>query len=185
MVDGDDGVGAVVVPFDAATHLDAAVEALLRVRAADPTYPPQRDAPATRDAFSAWLLTGDALARWVVLSGPRVRGFVQLTRPHRYMTDFLRSVRYASAAEGFAEIGKLFVDPEAQGSGAGTALLRTASRYAWQSGRQPVLAVVATSTAARELYRRRGWRELGSFDGMHGDNRVLVEERAAHDEGDA
>ena len=166
-----------VVPFDVERHLGGAVDVLLRVREADPTYPHPSESGSNAEDLTAWLLRDPALARWVALQDGEVRGYVQVTEPHAYLLDHLESVEYSPrAAKGFAEVAKLFVRPLQQRGGIGGRLLEVACAFAWSNGFQPGLAVVTTSSAARELYAREGMRPVGSFVGLHGINHVFVDE---------
>jgi ribosomal protein S18 acetylase RimI-like enzyme len=65
-------------------------------------------------------------------------------------------------AGSLAAVGVLFVDPTATGRGVGTALLSTAVEHVFALGRVPVLDVVSESTRAVALYRRHGWRVVGT-----------------------
>jgi GNAT superfamily N-acetyltransferase len=165
-----------VVPFNREAHLDQTVQVLLRVRAADPSYPPPVDVEATAEAFAGWLLADDVISRWVALSDDRVVGHVALAEAHDYLLDFLGGTEFRElAGEGLCEISKLFVDPDVQRNGAGGALLATALDSAAELDRVAVLAVVAASEAARRLYARSSLTEIGTFDGIHGENHVFIE----------
>ena len=167
-----------VVPYSPADHLSQTVEMLLNVRRADPTYPPSVDAEFTALAFEHWLIVDKVLARWVALSGTKVVGHIALAEPHDYISSFFSSPQcVAMQHEPLGEIVKFFVDPSQQGRGVGATLLRHTIDSAWELGRQPVLAVVSESRAARRLYARMGLTELGIFDGIHGRNHVFLEEK--------
>ena len=60
-------------------------------------------------------------------------------------------------------IGVLFADQRHAGRGIGSALLRTATDFAREDGCAPVLDVVAHHVAPLNLYRRRGWQEIGRY----------------------
>ncbi len=60
-------------------------------------------------------------------------------------------------------IGVLFADRRRAGQGIGSALLHTATRAALENGGAPVLDVVAHHVEPLNLYRRRGWREIGRY----------------------
>lgn len=62
---------------------------------------------------------------------------------------------------GLACISVLFVDHTCRGAGIGSALLDTATAWIKASGRIPVLDVVSVHEEVIDLYRRRGWREVG------------------------
>lgn len=165
-----------VVPFTVREHRGAFVDVLLRVRGGNPTYPPPNDAAHTPIAFADWLCADVALSRWVAMVGPHVVGHVQLTPPHRYLTDYLATMPDDPYRDvSLAEIGKLYADPNYSQHGVGSALLAHARTQASASDRAPVLAVVDTSEAAYRLYRRAGMSEVGSFAGIHGLNHILVD----------
>jgi GNAT superfamily N-acetyltransferase len=62
---------------------------------------------------------------------------------------------------GLACISVLFVDHRHRGAGIGSALLDTATEWIKARGRTPVLDVVSVHEEVIDLYRRRGWREVG------------------------
>jgi GNAT superfamily N-acetyltransferase len=164
-----------IVPFDAESHLQGAVEALLRLRRTEGLYPPRGDVKATPGDFAFWLLSEDVLGRWTALVGGRVAGHVSVTAPHPPLSDVLGEMHQTSRTmAGFCEVSKLFVDPSLQGRGAGTALFEAATRFARSEGLQPALKVLDTSLAARRLYARHGMTEAGSFRGLHGKSLVFV-----------
>lgn len=165
-----------VTPFQL-HHLDDLADILLRVRAEYPTYPPQQDAQPNRASLTDWLLNVPQAKRWVALVDGQVAGHVLVAPAPDYIVNHLSRVYYQTPAHGLAEIAKLFADPQHHAQGVGGALLAHAQSAAWASGRQPSLAVVATSTAAAHLYTRAGMLDTGSFTGFHGVNRVFVCER--------
>jgi GNAT superfamily N-acetyltransferase len=170
-------VSLAVVPFSADEHLGETIEVLLRVRAADPTYPPPADVDKNAESFGAWLLNTPDFGRWVALVDGQVAGHVVVTGAHAYLSNHLSAVGYKPrATNGIAEVAKLFVDPSRQHQGVGSALFATACAFAWDRGMQPALAVVVTSYDAVRFYQREGMRDIGSFSGTHGENRVLVHE---------
>jgi ribosomal protein S18 acetylase RimI-like enzyme len=64
-----------------------------------------------------------------------------------------------------AEVGKLLVHPEARRRGIGTALMAEAEEVARTMGRTLLVLDTVPGTAAERLYRRLGWRELGTIPG--------------------
>jgi len=66
--------------------------------------------------------------------------------------------------EDLACISVLFVDQTCRHAGIGTALLDAATAWVLEHERIAVLDVVAQHRAIIELYRRRGWREVGRAD---------------------
>ncbi|WP_354214861.1 GNAT family N-acetyltransferase [Arthrobacter sp. UYCo732] len=165
-----------IAPFQDGQHLHGAVEALLKLRRAEGLYPPQRDVEATPTAFTGWLLSEDALGRWVAIVDGQVAGHISITAPHPYLTEALAGMGQVSPApHGICEVSKFFVDPTVQGKGTGAQLFEAAFRFARREGMQPALAVVSTSLAARRFYDRHGMIETGSFQGIHGENFVFVD----------
>ncbi|WP_426573463.1 GNAT family N-acetyltransferase [Aquihabitans sp. McL0605] len=63
--------------------------------------------------------------------------------------------------EQLACISVLFVDRTLRGEGIGAALLDTATAWIQGEGRIPVLDVVSFHEDVIDLYRRRGWSEVG------------------------
>lgn len=63
--------------------------------------------------------------------------------------------------DGLACVSVLFVGRDLQGHGIGGVLLDTAVAWARERGRVPVLDVVQRDGAAVDVYRHRGWREVG------------------------
>jgi ribosomal protein S18 acetylase RimI-like enzyme len=78
---------------------------------------------------------------------------------------------FASVRDG--ELMTLYVDPAAQGAGAGTELLREAERAgAW------TLCVLEANEHARRFYERHGWNAAGAAEECHGQPTVRYERRA-------
>lgn len=105
------------------------------------------------------------VAAWVAELGGDVVGHIALTRAPAGTRE---EVRRLGLAPGVAPLGmpcRLFVDPEARGSGAGRRLLETATAQAEASGMALVLDVMLKDAAAIRLYERLGWRALG--DALH------------------
>ena len=67
----------------------------------------------------------------------------------------------ATGTEELAELAVLFVGADVIGTGIGGRLHDTAVDWIVASGRQPVLDVVPVHAQAVEVYRHRGWREIG------------------------
>lgn len=165
-----------IEPFKA-QHLEGAVDALLHVSVADLEYPP-RSVPRGFDSYSKWLTGSSSLARWVAIVDGEVAGHVWVSKPHAYLLNYLESVGHVSNAfNGVSEIGKLYVDPRYSGKGIGKLLLQTSRAYSWDHEMEPALAVVTSSVTALHLYKKQGLKDLGSFMGVDGENRVMVDER--------
>jgi GNAT superfamily N-acetyltransferase len=65
---------------------------------------------------------------------------------------------------GFAELARVFVAPEARGTGGGAALLAAAERHARDHGAHTIrLDTRLDLTAARHLYEKHGYREVPAF----------------------
>jgi GNAT superfamily N-acetyltransferase len=67
----------------------------------------------------------------------------------------------AAGTDEVAELAVLFVATEVIGTGIGGRLHDTAVAWIRASGRQPVLDVVPVHERAVEVYRHRGWQEIG------------------------
>ena len=98
------------------------------------------------DDPAAWLSPPGLLGAWIATVDGRLLGHVALT---------------GDGADG-AEVGRLFVTPEARGEGMAVVLLEAATRHARTPGRRVELRVVEDSTAAIRLYERLGWTLLGT-----------------------
>ena len=157
------------------TDITAVVNSIEQVHRDGGIYPPAQDLGVGREGIRAWLMDESAEARWVAVVGDRVVGHVLVAPPHSYLTAHLASCAPEVDPGELLEVGKLFVSPSARGSGAGTALLHTARRYARTRGRRLALAVVDSSVAARRLYARDGFEPAGEFVGIHGLNHVLLD----------
>ena len=100
---------------------------------------------------------------WVAEVGGRVVGHVATERVDGYDDEILRCwVEGAGVDAAELEcVSVLFVDGNLRGHGIGTALLDLAVAAIRERGRVPVLDVVHQDGDAANLYRRRGWREVG------------------------
>jgi GNAT superfamily N-acetyltransferase len=67
----------------------------------------------------------------------------------------------ATGTEELAELAVLFVGIDVIGTGVGGRLHDTAVDWIVASGRQPVLDVVPVHDRAVDVYRHRGWQEIG------------------------
>ncbi|MGC5168973.1 GNAT family N-acetyltransferase [Luteimicrobium sp. DT211] len=134
----------------------ALVELLAEVHERD-GYPVRR-ANVRRE----WLWDDSFVGAWVAVHDGDVVGHVALAQ----------GLAGAGIPKGALGISRLFVTPRAHGHGAGAALLDAARAAA---GARPLgLEVTDTSTAARALYERLGWRRVGEgvadwadLDGRH------------------
>jgi GNAT superfamily N-acetyltransferase len=120
----------------------------------------QESYPVRPEAVSGgWLASGAELWSAVAVDGDRVVGHVAL---HPAGAD--DAGRQWAAATGapvdrLAVVSRLFTDRTVRGSGA--ALLDAAVHAAQVDGRTPVL-LVDPDGAARDWYRRRAWRAIGT-----------------------
>ena len=96
-----------------------------------------------------WLWQDDFVGAWVADDDGDVVGHVALAD----------GFAGPGVPEGAFGISRLFVAPRANGRGVGAALLDVARAAA--GGRPLGLEVTDTSTAARALYERLGWRRVG------------------------
>jgi GNAT superfamily N-acetyltransferase len=166
-----------IEPFFGMSHMYDTVQALLRVRESDATYPPPVDVDYGVGEFIEWLMSEETIGRWVAVIDGEVAGHISLTDPHKYLTGFLDSADYESdSMNGFCEVSKFFVNPKFQSHGVGALLFNHAIEFARSKALQPALAVIDTSSAARRFYAKKGMREVGSFNGVHGENFVFVDE---------
>lgn len=119
--------------------------------------------PVRAAAVSAeWLAVADELDGAVAVAGGRVVGHVALHLPDD--PDETGAVaRWQRATgrglDGLAVVARLFTDRSVPGSG--SALLAHAVARAAELERVAVL-LVDPESPAREFYRRRGWRQVGS-----------------------
>jgi GNAT superfamily N-acetyltransferase len=95
---------------------------------------------------------------WVAEVDGVLAGHVAVTTPDGEMAD-----AFARACPGraVAEVSVLFTGTAARGTGLGGRLLDTAVAAIRSSGRTPALDVVPAHSAAVQVYRHRGWAEVG------------------------
>ncbi len=143
------------------TPADVPVVVELLLRQQPRTRYPYRDPlPVPPEQF---VQRAGELAAWVaVLDDGRVAGHVAaLAVPD----DGLGRLWSAGADRDVADLGAvsvLVVDEDHRGHRLATALMETCEGWLAEQGRTPVLEVLGVHAAARELYRRRGWRPVGS-----------------------
>jgi GNAT superfamily N-acetyltransferase len=147
---------------------------------------------------AGWLAGGRLIGAWVATLDGQIAGHVSLSRPGR--GDAAPALADAGApgagapgagvpgagasAPGLvpaaaAMVSRLFVAPAARGHRAGAVLLDQAVHAARGLGCRPLLDVRSANTAAIALYERRGWRLLGSTEGVWGEDRVTILSYAA------
>jgi len=115
--------------------------------------------PVRPGAVSAeWLASEQELGGWVAVHGDRVVGHVALHPAEGAGVPTWQSAT-GRPPDRLAVVSRLFTDRSVPG--AGGALLTEAVVQARSQDREPVLQVDPDS-AARDWYRRRGWREVGT-----------------------
>ncbi len=90
-------------------------------------------------------------ACWVWEDGDGVQGFASGV-PH-------------DDASGEATLWALFVHPDAEGRGAGSALLACATDAFWRAGHRRLTLTTAPGTRAEQVYRAAGWTDAGRTPG--------------------
>ena len=139
------------------TDLDALADVLVQVHASD-GYPVEGV-----DDARAWVNLPEALGQWTAVLGGAPVGHVALLQP---MPDDA-SVNLAGGqgypTETLAVLARLFTAPSSRGAGVADLLMCEAEQHARQIGYDLVLEVLDKDQAALHLYRRRGWRSLGSI----------------------
>lgn len=102
------------------THTPSAVEGLLKIRQADPTYPPPHDADDTVEDFTSWLFNDSPVFRFAAICGDVVAGHISAVPAHDYLLNYCAQQNYISdKPKGLAEISKFFVNPDYQKHGVG------------------------------------------------------------------
>lgn len=137
------------------TDLDACVELLTAVHAADGYPMNMPDDPAT------FLVAPDLLGAWVAEDDQALLGHVALRSRTSAAVMEAAAAAAGVAAERLAVVARLPVAPPARRRGVGRALLEAAARRAVEIGRHPVLDVVRTHADAISLYDQAGWRRAG------------------------
>ncbi|KQT94851.1 hypothetical protein ASG49_02610 [Marmoricola sp. Leaf446] len=102
-------------------------------------------------------------AAWVAERDGAVLGHVAVTAPGDELAARFAATLPGVRPDELAAVSVLFVALASRGLGLGGRLLDTAVAHVRAAGRVPVLDVVPTHAGAVALYRRRGWREVGSF----------------------
>lgn len=117
------------------------------------------------------------LEAWVAEVDGVVAGHVAVQTVDDDELGRLGSVAHERPVDRLRCIGVLFADRRLPRRGIGSALLARATQQALLDGGAPVLDVVAGHREPVQLYRSRGWREVGRFrpDWLpDGDEPVLV-----------
>lgn len=140
------------------TDLPACVAMLARVHAAD-RYPVRwQDDPA------GWLTPKGLRRGWVAERDGRLLGHVAVCRPVGDLCATFWARRAGRSVTEAAVISRLFVAPEARGTGVGRRLLAHAVDQARADGWHPVLDVMALNESAVRMYDALGWRRLGTVE---------------------
>jgi GNAT superfamily N-acetyltransferase len=164
-----------IQPFDESLS-DSTIDALRSVIKTGDDYPPTHRVTDSDRVLQAWLNNCDLWSRWVATHKGEVIGHVLLCNPHKIIPHLNRAGYMGLSTNGFAEVAKLFVNPDFRSQGVGTELLNAVRREAWESGCQPVLFVVNPSFHAKPMYLREGFVEVIDFFNVHGLNTVMVDE---------
>jgi GNAT superfamily N-acetyltransferase len=112
-----------------------------------------------------WLSPPSLIAAWVAEMNGRPVGHIGLSRSEAGdVAPGLWSTRQGVSGDATAVVSRLFVAPGGRGHGIGALLMARAVREARGSGLHPVLDVLASDTAAADLYERLGWELLGTVE---------------------
>jgi RimJ/RimL family protein N-acetyltransferase len=107
-----------------------------------------------REAMWREAFADPAQGGFVAEHGGRVRGFASLCES-----------RDADAAAGTGEVGAIYVEPSAFGTGIGRELLRAATDALRERGyRRATLWVLEANERARRFYEKAGWTWDGTVD---------------------
>lgn len=110
-----------------------------------------------------WLTDPRPLRAWVAVLGNGIVGHVAVTQPgNGDAAPAMWASSPSAAGQPIGVLGRLFVDPESRGHAIGAHLITAASDYGNESGCRLVLDVLTKDASAQRLYRRLGWREIGT-----------------------
>lgn len=168
--------------YNKTQHEEQVVSLLLDLQDKDDNYPPRTSPHLTEVETRDWFNDGSRLQRRVALTleglpsanAEQVEGHVAIGPPHDYILKFLQSIGSPLGGDQLGEVGKFFVRRNKQGTGVGQLLFADALTLLRSQNLTPVLAVIEASTKAVIFYERQGLTCLGSFNGIHGINRVFV-----------
>lgn len=108
---------------------------------------------------AAWLSPPDVVEAWVAVDHGTVCGHVALVAG---LDDLEATELIGGSSHAWQAVSRLFVDPAAQGTGLGAALLRTVMHFARERDLNLLLDVVDRDRSpAIALYERLGWKLLG------------------------
>lgn len=135
-----------------------ALEAVLAAQQPASHYPFRWPLPfPTRD----FIVRPHERAAWVAVADDRVTGHVSVTAVEADDLGVAWAAGTGCPPGELDCLSVLFVDYRMRGAGIGSALLDTAEQWIFTRGRTAVLDVVQKHSAALEVYRHRGWREIG------------------------
>ena len=163
-----------IVPFRR-TYFDGAVTSLLRIRESGGNYPSSLDIVRSRKGAEQWLDSGGSLNRFVALVDGEVVGHIQIIASRPLLTAHLLSQSIDTLGnDGFAEIAKLFVNPDFGRRNIGALLLNKTFEVSRNLGFQAASSVVDTATAALRLYESHA-TNVGTFPTLHGVNVAFID----------
>ena len=112
-----------------------------------------------------WIAPEREFAGFVAISSgsDAVSGHVSLQNASGHPASPGWEAAVRRAATELAIVTRLFVDPSQRRAGIASLLLRTATRFAYESGRVPVLDVAQTNDSAIRLYDHLGWIRVGEL----------------------
>jgi GNAT superfamily N-acetyltransferase len=91
-----------------------------------------------------------------------------------------RLVGFGCGRPAKKDVWALFVLPEHEGKGIGTALLTRVETWLFEQGLDTITLSTAPGTRAEHLYRHRGWKEAGVTEGGELLFRLTRPKPAAH-----
>lgn len=136
--------------------LDAAAAVLVEVHASD-GYPVEGV-----DDPHGWLSPPGLLAAWVALLDDCVVGHALVTTPKPGDAAVDAWVSQGGHISQTAVGGRLFVAPAGRGQDLGTRLAQVLTDWAADNGYDLVGDVMEKDEAALHIYRRIGWRQIGT-----------------------
>ncbi len=125
------------------------------------SYPVRWPLPFPTEQF---LVRDSERRAWVAELDGVVVGHVSVHDAGELVPRFARATDTAGSpgSPGFGMVAAFFTGLSARGRGVGTLLLDEAVSWVRERGEVPVLDVVPVHEPALQLYRRRGWVEVGT-----------------------
>ena len=167
--------GFSIVPLNHEGHLPKLVEILERMNHSNLNYPPPRGYAAFDGDSIKWLTSGGEYAYFVAILDGEPVGCVRLSSPRDYLTVFRKVAPQKLSYLPGAEMQGLIVDPRYHRKGIAQALVDHCRAHAKQERLYLMLAVLHTSLAAENLYRKTDLISLGTFVGDNGPVQVFGE----------